>query len=95
MRDGRLQVDVVDARPGVQRVVRLALEQGSTVRDAVARSGLDPQGRAAAYGVHGRRVPPETRLQDGDRVDLLRPLAADPKDARRARARARRGARPR
>ncbi len=87
----RLRIEVVDARPAAQRVVRLDLEEGATVGEAVERSGLDPLGRAQALGVHGRIVRRETRLQEGDRVDLLRPLAADPKEARRARVRGRRG----
>lgn len=93
-----LRVEVVDARPEAQRVVRLELPEGSTVRDAVAASGLDPRGAAAALGVHGREVAPGARLRDGDRVDLLRPLAADPKEARRSRVRqgrVRRGGRAR
>lgn len=90
MRGDRLQVEVVDARPEAQRVVRLVMEEGSTVRDAVERSGLDPQGLGGAVGVHGRAVRADRRLREGDRVDLLRPLVADPKEARRARARGRR-----
>jgi putative ubiquitin-RnfH superfamily antitoxin RatB of RatAB toxin-antitoxin module len=36
--------------------------------------------------VHGLVVRPEQPLRDGDRVELLRPLLADPKEARRRRA---------
>lgn len=36
--------------------------------------------------IFGRAVEPHTPLQDGDRVELLRPLLADPKQARRQRA---------
>jgi putative ubiquitin-RnfH superfamily antitoxin RatB of RatAB toxin-antitoxin module len=37
-------------------------------------------------GIHGRRVPLDTALADGDRVEVYRPLQADPKAARRRRA---------
>ena len=40
-----------------------------------------------AVGIFGRRVPPATRLADGDRVEIYRPLALDPKEQRRRRAR--------
>ena len=40
----------------------------------------------AAYAVHGLIARPEQGLRDGDRVELLRPLLLDPKEARRRRA---------
>jgi len=41
------------------------------------------------YAIFGQRAHPDTPLADGDRVELLRPLVADPKDLRRRRARPR------
>jgi len=83
-----MKVTVVYAAPGVEAVERLDLPAGSTVDDAVARSGL--LGRcavpAASFAIHGQRARPETPLVDGDRVEVLRPLVADPKASRRARA---------
>jgi putative ubiquitin-RnfH superfamily antitoxin RatB of RatAB toxin-antitoxin module len=37
-------------------------------------------------GIGGRRVAPGTALHDGDRIEILRPLAVDPKEGRRRRA---------
>jgi hypothetical protein len=51
----------------------------------VRASGIAADG--LAIGIGGKRVPAGKVLQDGDRVDLLRPLAADPNEARRRRAR--------
>lgn len=83
----KLRVEVVRALPGEQRVVSVELAPGSTARDAVRASGLDlPH---AALGRFGKRIEPGTALSDGDRVELLRPLFADPKEARRRRARRR------
>jgi putative ubiquitin-RnfH superfamily antitoxin RatB of RatAB toxin-antitoxin module len=87
-----MNVTVVWAAPGVQDVVPVAVDAGATVADAVARSGvvaghaldLAPLGVA----VFGRRVAWHTPLADGDRIELTRPLTADPKEARRARAKA-------
>jgi hypothetical protein len=81
----KLRVEVVWALPGRQRVVRVELDQGATAADAVTASGLGA--RPAALGRHGKRIEPGTLLEEGDRVELLRPLAADPREARRRRAR--------
>ena len=64
------------------------LPAGATVAAAVAASGLDAATLACVAGmaVHGERVVAGTPLRDGDRVELLRPLRADPKEARRKRA---------
>lgn len=63
----------------------LRLEPGATVEQAVAAAGW-AGGDEVAYAVHGMRVPPGTLLRTGDRIELLRPLIADPKEARRRRA---------
>jgi putative ubiquitin-RnfH superfamily antitoxin RatB of RatAB toxin-antitoxin module len=67
-------------------VVTLDLPEGATVGDALARAGL----RARSVGIFGERVTPQTRLADGDRVEVYRALRLDPKDARRRRASSRR-----
>ena len=88
---GGLRVEVVYALAEAQTVVQVSLHPGATVRDAVARSGL-LQGRSAPaelrFGIFGRRVSPERRLVDGDRIEIYRPLRAEPRAARRARAKA-------
>ncbi|HXR58039.1 MAG TPA: RnfH family protein [Burkholderiales bacterium] len=81
----KLRVEVVWALPGRQRVVRVELDEGATAAEAVAAAGLGAS--PAALGRHGERIEPGTVLEQGDRVELLRPLAADPKEARRRRAR--------
>jgi uncharacterized protein len=81
-----LRVDVVRAWPGRLESRTLELEEGATVRAALAAAGMQaPHGA----GIYGRRVTLDTRLADGDRVEILRPLAANPKEARRQRARRR------
>ena len=82
-----MRVEVVYALAHEQRVVAVELPAGSTAADAVAASGLGREGLQLA--MHGRRVAPRRSLRDGDRVELLRPLAEDPKEARRRRARRR------
>ena len=78
-----LRIEVVQARPDGAKIVQLELPAGATVRDALAAAGIKPQ----RTGIFGRVVTPETRLADGDRVEIYRPLAMDQKEARRRRAR--------
>jgi putative ubiquitin-RnfH superfamily antitoxin RatB of RatAB toxin-antitoxin module len=87
-----LRVQVVIAWPHrcVQREV--LLEEGATVADAVRQAALEGAGEATGYGVFGLLAEPATLLRDGDRVELLRPLQVDPKEARRRRAQRQRDA---
>ena len=80
-----LRVEVVFARAGEQKIVILRIPAGASAGDAVAASGLDAG--ASRLGIGGREVPPGEILHEGDRVEILRPLALDPKEARRRRAR--------
>ena len=84
-----MKVTVVYAAPGVEAVQPVEVPAGATVGDAVARSGLAHRlalPRIVSYAIHGQRARPETALADGDRVEILRPLVADAKAVRRARA---------
>ncbi|MEO8676280.1 MAG: RnfH family protein [Casimicrobiaceae bacterium] len=85
-----MKVTVVWAAPDAQDVVPVTLPAGATVADAVARSGIiDHYALDAArlkFALFGRRTPAETPLSDGDRVEITRPLVADPKESRRRRA---------
>lgn len=87
-----LRIEVVYALPQGEDAVKLELAPGSSALDAVRASGIaqrHPEIDLASprLGVHGRVVPPHTRLVDGDRVEVYRRLAVDPKEARRRRAR--------
>jgi putative ubiquitin-RnfH superfamily antitoxin RatB of RatAB toxin-antitoxin module len=85
---GRLRVEVIAAWPGRSERTVLELEEGATVAEALAAAGHDPAG--GGVGLHGRRVTLDALLADGDRVEVYRALSADPKEARRRRARLRR-----
>ena len=87
-----IRVEVVHALPTRQIELSVALPEGATVRDAVMASGiLEAAGLTPAaldaVGIWNRVVTADSVLTDGDRVELYRPLLADPKDARRKRAR--------
>lgn len=92
MAGGPLRVQVVHALPGSCRVIAVELAAGATVGDALAQArpaetmpgvAVDP----SRLAVFGHLATLATPLHDGDRVEILRPLMADPKQARRQRAR--------
>ncbi|HUX26435.1 MAG TPA: RnfH family protein [Burkholderiales bacterium] len=84
-----MRIEVVYALPQRQERVLLDLEPGSTVLDAIQASGLlqrSPEIKLGRKGVWGQPVSPDARLRDLDRVEIYRPLTADPKEIRRKRA---------
>lgn len=87
-----LRVEVVYALHGRQVLRALLLPEGSIVGDAVRASGLleeYPEIDPKCVGIYGRRVEAGEVLRDRDRVELYRPLSADPREIRRKRARRR------
>jgi len=75
-----------------QRLVRLSVKRGARVADAIRLSGLheefaDTDLARHAVGVFGRRVALDRVLEEGDRVEIYRPLHRTPMEARRIRAR--------
>ncbi len=88
-----ITVTVVYALPDRATEIEVRLEPGATVAEAIERSGIaarlpDVDVAAAPVGVFGKRVRRDMPLASGDRVEIYRPLVADPKTARRRRARA-------
>jgi hypothetical protein len=80
-----IRVEVVLARRDRVGAVTVRLPAGAVVRDAIRASGMHAD--LSAVGVFGKRVPPDTPLADGDRVEIYRALLLDPKERRRQRAR--------
>lgn len=90
-----IAVEIVYALPLEQKVIQIELEEGATVDDAVKRSGLleqHPELDTAGWplGIWGRAVMRSQILRDRDRIEIYRPLTADPKQVRRKRAEAER-----
>ncbi|SEP62239.1 hypothetical protein SAMN04488038_1013 [Solimonas aquatica] len=91
MNAAQIEVEVAYALPERQWLKRLRLPAGSTVQMAVAASGVCeafaiPRDAPLRVGVFSRPCELHQVLRGGDRVELYRPLAVDPKAARRARA---------
>lgn len=89
--EGSIRVEVCYAKPEVQAMVALTVPAGTTALQALQRSGL-PQRfpeidvSQAVLGIRGKRVEHVHRLEEGDRLEILRQLTADPKETRRRRA---------
>lgn len=85
-----MNVQVAYVGPEGTVLVDVELREGASVADALAASGIVTRLRlleaTLSYAVHGQRAKRNTPVRAGDRVELLRPLIADPKEARRRRA---------
>jgi len=90
----RIRVEVAYVDGSCQFLREIELPAGATLGEAITASGLAEltgvDAAALDSGVWSIRAPRERVLEDGDRVELYRPLRIDPMEARRARARDRR-----
>jgi putative ubiquitin-RnfH superfamily antitoxin RatB of RatAB toxin-antitoxin module len=89
------RVRVVYALPDRQEIVDVPLETAMSVERAVRRSGLlerfpEAGARPLACAIFGRAVALTHAVRAGDRIEILRPLAIDPKESRRQAAKAQR-----
>lgn len=87
----QIHVEVVYALHDRQKAVTVQLLAGASVREAVERSGLlaefpDIDLAKNKLGIWNKLAKPDAVLRDKDRVEIYRPLIADPKEVRRQRA---------
>lgn len=87
----KIAVEVVYALPEKQYLQRVTLEEGATVEAAIRASGIlelrrDIDLAKNKVGIYSRPVKLGDVLKEGDRVEIYRPLIADPKELRRQRA---------
>ena len=87
----QVEVQVCYALPDTAFLRTLSLPAGSILRQALEQSGLllqHPEIDLAInlVGIHGKKKTLDTVLRAQDRVEVYRPLQADPKEARRRRA---------
>ena len=91
-KDETLAVEVAYALPGRQRILQLEVTPGTTALQAVRQSAIEEEfpglsvDETSALGIFGQAVPVSHALENGDRVEIYRPLLIDPKEVRRARA---------
>lgn len=84
-------IEVAYATPAKQLIVECSVAQGTPAREVVRQSGIEehfPEIDAGSceLGVFGKAIAADYELQDGDRIEIYRPLIADPKEVRRQRA---------
>ena len=89
-----IRVEVAFALADRQAIISLTVPLGTTVEEAIERSHIRQQFpeidlSEPRLGIFGKPVRPGSLLRDRDRVEIYRPLIADPKDVRRKRAEAR------
>jgi len=90
-KDNTITVEVAYALPHRQVLVEVELPAGATALEAAQRSGIAGKFDGVdldngTLGIFGHIVAPSQVLRDGDRVEIYRPLIADPKEVRKARA---------
>ena len=86
-----INIQVAYAGITQQKVIEIAVQEGSTIQDVIALSNLlasFPEIDLTRYkvGIFSKRKELTDIVQDGDRVEIYRPLTVDPKEARRAKA---------
>lgn len=87
----RFRVEVAYARPDMQVILPVEVEDGATLRDAIERSGVlqkfpELKLPELKVGIFGKLSKLDKALQPKDRVEIYRPLIADPKEVRKQRA---------
>jgi putative ubiquitin-RnfH superfamily antitoxin RatB of RatAB toxin-antitoxin module len=86
-----LKVEVCYALPDKQELIPVSLPAGATLKQAIEASGLlekHPEidiGKNK-FGIYAKLSKLDTVLRDRDRVEIYRPLIADPKEVRKQRA---------
>ena len=86
-----IPIEVAYALPAQQLILKLQVEEGMTAEQAILASGIlekfpEIDLAQSKIGIFGKLSKPDTVLRDHDRVEIYRPLAKDPKQARRERA---------
>ena len=89
--DKTIHVEVAYAKPEQQVIIPMQVKPGTTLIEAVHESGILAQFPeididSSKYGIFSKISKPDTVLREKDRVEIYRPLIADPKESRRKRA---------
>jgi putative ubiquitin-RnfH superfamily antitoxin RatB of RatAB toxin-antitoxin module len=87
----RIKIEAVYAMPDEQTLLKLEVPAGSTIADALKHCGLlekfpEISLEKGKFGIFGKLSKIDTVLREKDRIEIYRPLIADPKEVRRKRA---------
>ncbi len=91
MSDEKIKIEMVYALPHEQTLLKLEVPANSTIADALKLSGLVEKHpeidlEKGKFGLYGKLSKTDTVLREKDRIEIYRPLLADPKEVRRKRA---------
>ncbi|WOG27192.1 RnfH family protein [Endozoicomonas sp. 8E] len=91
--DSRVSIEVAYARPDDYRILTVDVKEGTSVLDAARQSGMESifseiDWDSVKLGIFGKAVirPADQAVKEGDRIEIYRPLIADPKEVRKKRA---------
>lgn len=91
---GQIRIQICYAKKDLQLLTEMKVAEGANLGEAIRQSGIlsepgelsDIDLNRCKVGIYGKIKALDTRLREGDRIEIYRPLLADPKDARRKRA---------
>jgi hypothetical protein len=91
MSTASISVEVIYALPAEQPLMQVQVPEGATVEDAIRASGVldafpEIDLDRNKVGIFSKLVKLDEKVRDRDRVEIYRPLIADPKEVRRKRA---------
>ncbi|PKH05232.1 RnfH family protein [Moritella sp. Urea-trap-13] len=87
----KINVEVIYALPKEQITFKVSVEQGATALQVIEASGIlikypEIEFTVNKIGIYSRLIKLDTVVEDGERVEIYRPLTADPKEMRKRRA---------
>ncbi len=91
MADAKTYIEIAYATPDRQIILELEVDPDTSPRQAVIDSDIDDyfpeiDKQSCDIGIFGKIVKPDHVLENGDRIEIYRPLIADPKQVRKQRA---------
>ncbi len=91
MQNETIQIEIAYATPQRQMILESTVPADITPREAVIQSDIDQyfpeiDKQACDIGIFGKAVRPDHKMENGDRIEIYRPLIADPKEVRKQRA---------
>lgn len=91
MSDEKIKIELVYALPAEQLLLKSEVPNGTTIAQAVKLSGIldkfpEIDVEKGKFGIFGKLSKADTVLREKDRIEIYRPLIADPKEVRRKRA---------
>ena len=87
----QLHIEIVYGLPNKQELLSLPVAQGTTVEQAITESGIldlfnDIDLSVNSVGIWNKMAKLSDQVKDLDRIEIYRPLIADPKEVRKRRA---------